>query len=149
MFISLLQARGLDHASSPVMQRLRMIGAASVMNRSFVLCKNELPIDLAKNLLNKEVQWLVITDTENKPQEMVRTLDLQGFIETHPDVETIILSEIPGHRLQLTALSVRASLQEGLDQLNSQGAEALYLHREGRINIYGVITRAQVEKNYL
>lgn len=149
LFISLLRARGLDHASSPVMQRLRMIGAASVMNRSFILCQNEMPIDLAHNLLNRDVQWLVITDADNKPQEMVRALDLQGFIETHPDAETILLSEIPGHRLQLAALSVRASLQEGLDQLNSQGAEALYLHREGGINIYGVITRAQVEKNYL
>lgn len=149
LFISLLQARGLDHDSSPVMQRLRMIGAASVMNRSFLLCENELSADLAKSLLNRNLQWLIITDDDNKPYQMVRVLDLQGFIETHPDVETVILSEIPGHRLQLAALSVRASLQEGLDQLNSQGAEALYLHPEGGSSIYGVITRTQIEKTYL
>jgi len=149
LFISLLRARGLDHASSPVMQRLRMIGAASVMNPSFVLCENELSMERCKNLLSRGLQWLVIINDNRKPTSMVRAFDLQGFIETHQDVETILLSEIPGQRLQLAPLSVRASLQEGLDQLNSQGVEALYLHRERGGSIYGVITRAQVEKNYL
>lgn len=149
LFISLLRARGLDHSSSPVMQRLRMIGAASVMNRSFVLCGNELSMSVAKNLLSRNTEWLVITDVERKPREMVRALDLQGFIATHEAVETIILTEIPGQRLRLAQLSVRASLQEGLDQLNSQGAEALYLQRHEGGRIYGIITRAQVEKAYL
>ncbi len=152
LFLSLLRARGLDHSSSPVMQRLRMIGAASVMNRSFSLCDDELALVTAKNLLSRGLQWLVITDNEHKPKEMLRTLDLQSFIETHPDVEQVILTEIPGQRLQLAPLSIRASLQEGLDQLQAQGAEALYLYREeggGIGNIYGVITRARLNKAYM
>ncbi|MEZ5536532.1 MAG: chloride channel protein [Thiolinea sp.] len=149
LFLSLLRARGLDHASNPVMQRLRMIGAASIMNRSFVLCENQLSLKTAKNLLSRGLQWLVITDSERKPKEMLRTLDLQSFIETHPDAETIILTEIPGKRLQLASLSVRGSLQEGLNQLKAQGAEALYLHREEGGSIYGVITRERLDKVYL
>ncbi|MGB0846775.1 MAG: chloride channel protein [Thiolinea sp.] len=149
LFLSLLRARGLDHVSNPVMQRLRMIGAASVMSRSFILCQDAQPLADAKQLTHRGVQWLLITDSERNPQQMVRSLDLQSFIETHPNAETIILSEIPAKRLQLTPLSVRASLQEGLDQLNSNVAEALYLHHEQGGSIYGVITRATIEKAYL
>jgi hypothetical protein len=149
LFLSQLQAKGLDHTSNPVMQRLRMIGAASIMNRSFALCEDELSLKTAENLLNRGLQWLVITDGERKPREMLRALDLQSFIESHPDAEQIVLTEIPGKRLQLASLSVRASLQEGLNRLNTQGAEALYLHREEGGSIYGVITRARLDKAYL
>ncbi len=149
LFLSLLRARGLDHVSNPVMQRLRMIGAASVMSRSFILCQDAQPIDDAKQLTRRGVQWLLITDSERRPKQMVRSLDLQSFIETHPGVETVVLSEIPATRLQLTPLSVRASLQEGLDQLKANAAEALYLRHEHGGSIYGVITRATIEKAYL
>lgn len=149
LFLSLLRARGLDHVSNPVMQRLRMIGAASVMSRSFILCQDAQPIVDAKQLTQRSVQWLLITDSERQPKQMVRLLDLQSFIETHPAVETVVLSEIPATRLQLTPLSVRASLQEGLDQLKTNAAEALYLRHEEGGSIYGVITRAAIEKAYL
>ena len=149
IFSSLLQARGLDHSSSVVMQRLRMIGAASIMNRSFALCGGSLSRASAQALLSHGPQWLVITDTERQPGEMVRSLDLQGFLETHPQVDSIQLREIPGKRLQLAALSARASLQEALDALNKSGAEALYLHREAGGHIYGVITRERVNKAWL
>lgn len=148
LFSSLLQARGLDHSTSVVMQRLRMIGAASIMNRSFALCGHTLSRESSKALLSHGPQWLVVTDPERKPQQMVRALDLQGFMETHPDADSIILREIPGKRLQLAALSVRASLQEALDVLNKSGAEALYLQREEGGHIYGVMTRARIEKAY-
>ncbi len=149
LFLSLLRARGLDHVSNPVMQRLRMIGAASVMSRSFILCQDAQPIAAAKQLAQRGVQWLLITDSEREPEQMVRLLDLQSFIETHPEVTTVVLSEIPATRLQLTPLSVRASLQEGMDQLKSNAAEALYLRHDAGGNIYGVITRAALEKAYL
>lgn len=148
LFTSLLQARGLDHSSNVVIQRLRMIGAASMMNRSFALCGNELSQQNAKALLAHGPQWLVITDIDRQPKEMVRSLDLHSFIETHPEVDSIHLREIPGKRLQLAALSVRASLQEALDTLNNNVAEALYLQREAGGHIYGVITRARIEKTY-
>ncbi|MEZ5478791.1 MAG: chloride channel protein [Thiolinea sp.] len=148
LFLSLLRARGLDHATSPVMQRLRSIGVASMMNRSFSLCENQLSLQAARVLLNRGIQWLVITDKERQPREMVRALDLQSFIETHPDADTVTLTEIPGKRLQLAALSVRASLQEGLDLLDAKAAEALYLHRERGGVIYGVITRSRIEKAF-
>ncbi len=148
LFSSLLQARGLDHSTSMVMQRLRMIGAASIMNRSFALCGHTLSRASSKALLSHGPQWLLVTDPERKPQEMVRALDLQGFLETHPEADSIILKEIPGKRLQLAALSIRASLQEALDILNKSGVEALYLQREEGGHIYGLITRARIEKAY-
>lgn len=148
LFSSLLQARGLDHSTSMVMQRLRMIGAASIMNRSFALCGHTLSRASSKALLSHGPQWLLVTGPERQPQEMVRSLDLQGFLETHPDADSIVLRDIPGKRLQMTALSVRASLQEALDALNRSGGEALYLQREEGGHIYGVITRERIEKAY-
>ncbi len=148
LFLSLLRARGLDHSSSPVMQRLRMIGAASVMNRSFCLCGDELSRSTATTLLGKNFEWMLITDSEHEPRAMLRTLDLQSFLVSHPDTEMITLSEIPAKRLQLAPLSFRASLQEALDKTNSSGAEALYLYREKTRHIYGVITREKIDKSY-
>lgn len=148
LFSTLLKARGLDHSSSVIMQRLRMIGAASVMNRSFVLCSQELSRSSACALLNQNPQWLLVTDQERTPRDMVRSLDLHSFLETHPEVETIHLREIPGKRLHLAQLSIRSSLQEALDTLNKTAAEALYLQRETGGHIYGVITRTHIEKAY-
>lgn len=148
LFRELLQARGQDHSTTPVMQRLRMIGAASVMNRSFALCEDQLARDTAVTLLSKGHQWLLITGVEREPTVMIRALDVQSYLETHPDDDTLTLTDIPGQRLQLAPLSIRASLQEALDSINAHSAEALYLHREAGGNIYGVITRARIEKAY-
>ncbi|PID50528.1 MAG: chloride channel protein [Proteobacteria bacterium] len=148
LFLSLLWARGLDHSSSPVMQRLRMIGAASLMNRSFHLCENMLSRETAEFLVNRNFQWLLITDSDRMPREMVRSLDVQSFMEEHPEAEKVVLTEIPGKRLQLAAISVRASLQDALDEAIKTGAEALYLHRKPGGHIYGLITRERIEKAY-
>ncbi|MCB1620081.1 MAG: chloride channel protein [Thiothrix sp.] len=149
LFRSLLRARGLDHSSSPVVQRLHMIGAASIMNRSFILCERQLSRNAASLILHRGNQWLVLTGPERKPEAMVQALEVQRFMEAHPEAETIDLSDIPGKYLKLVAISFRASLQDVMESLNASGVEAVYLQREQERRIYGVITRTQIAKAYL
>ena len=150
LFLSLLRARGLDHSSSPVMQRLLMIGAASVMSRSFHVCENTLSRATAQLLVERDFYWLLVTDntTERQPRVMLRTLDLHSFLEQDTEAEKVELDNIPATRLQLAPISVRASLQDALDELNKTAAEALYLQRETGGYIYGIITRERIEKTY-
>lgn len=148
IFLGILKARGLDHSANPVIQRLRMIGAASVMNRSFYQCQETISPKFATMMLNWGKQWIMIVNDDQKPQQILRALDLQSYLETHPDIEEIHLNEIPGNRLQVAPLSVRASLQEAADALKTPSVEALYLHQEQGSNVYGIITRDRIERAY-
>lgn len=150
LFLSLLRARGLDHSNSPVMQRLLMIGAASVMSRSFHVCENTLSRETAQLLVERDFYWLLVTvnDDERQPQVMLRTLDVRSFLEQDTAVDTVELNNIPATRLQLAPISVRASLQDALDELSKTGAEALYLQGRTDGYIYGIITRERIEKAY-
>ena len=61
-------------------------------------------------------------------------------------MDRLDLLEIPAQRLQVAKLSVRASLYEAQDTFNQTAAEALYLQSEANTQIYGVLTRARVER---
>lgn len=148
IFLGLLKARGLDHSDNPVMQRLHMIGAASVMNRSFYQCQETISPKFASMMLNWGKQWIMVVDQGQKPRQILRSVDLQSFLETHPDVEEIHLNEIPAQRLQVGALSVRASLQEAAAAMKAPSVEALYLHQEQGSNVYGIITRDRMDRAY-
>lgn len=149
LFRALLLARGLDHAASPVMQRLRSIGAVSVLDRNFTLCAQHLDYETANVLIQENPHWLLITDTSRKPLFLLRAWDLRSFLEGHKQVKTINLQEIPGRRLQLSSLPTRSTLQEALERLNETNAEALYVQRQSGGRIYGILTRGQVERTYL
>lgn len=146
LFASLLRERGLGYDTSAVTQRLRMIGAASIMNRSLAVCAQHLSRHGAIAVLQHDMQWLLIMDSQRQPQALLRSLDVHRYLALQPEMDRLDLLEIPAQRLQVAKVSVRASLYEAQDTFNQTAAEALYLQSEANTQIYGVLTRARVER---
>ncbi len=149
MFHTLLQATGLDYHTNPVMQSLRRIGAARFMNRKFVQTVAEVSRDEAQQMLNHAPEWLVIQDQESR-LELMPAVDLARHLK-ETDEDAIDLLEIPAQRYQLAPLRMQASLQEAMETIEQNHAEALYIEwfdRQHYWRIQGILTREQIESAY-
>lgn len=148
-FVSVLEARGLRVEASPVLQALRRIGVASVMETRFSRHSRHIGRQQADSLLQKQPEWILI-EGDGRPLALLRALDLALALEREQGTEFDLL-EIPARRLQLAPLPLQATLHEALEQLERSGAEALYVERmtaPGIRPIYGILTREQVESAY-
>lgn len=169
IFIMMVRARGLDYRNDPVAQSLRRIGVTRVMNRNFVCAQRHITLAEAKALLEDTPQWIIVTQEDGRAllpaADLVRHLyeDNLQENETMPETDNpetnnpdktddlIDLLEFPAKRKQLASVHLRATLQEALDGLNSSQAEVLCVINEdktGTQNIYGIITRQDIEENY-
>ncbi|MDJ0808194.1 MAG: chloride channel protein [Gammaproteobacteria bacterium] len=150
LFITMLQASGLDYRSDPVMQSLRRVGVASVMNRDFLRCSSRLTRESAAQVLDQAPEWILIDQQGDADATLMPGVDLARVMEEGHDREFDLL-EIPARRYQLTNISMLATLQEALERLDESGAEALYVERIGRsraVSIQGILTREQIESAY-
>jgi len=153
LFLTMLEAKGLDYSQSPVMMALRRIGVASVMDRSFVQTKRLVSPGETRTLLENRPRWILVTE-DGKPKAVLAAVDLAAWLESRnatPEEETVDLLKIPGHRLQVVPVHLRETLQEALEILQAGGGEALYVRRmtaPGFWRIYGILTREQIESAY-
>ncbi|MEN8180595.1 MAG: chloride channel protein [Pseudomonadota bacterium] len=150
LFITLLQASGLDYRTDPVMQSLRRVGVASIMNRDFLRCSSLLTRDSASRILEQTPEWILIDIQGATSVTLMPGVDLAHNIEEGNEDE-LDLMEIPARRYQLTNISMLATLQEASEKLQESGAEALYVERIGRhrsVTIQGILTREQIESAY-
>jgi CIC family chloride channel protein len=148
IFLMLLRARGLDYRQDPVAQALRRIGVASVMDRRFVTSARRLTAEQAGTLLQSAPRWILV-DGQDGPQVILRAADLARALEE--GAQAVDLLAIPGERLQLAAVNLRASLQEALETLQQSAAEALCVTRvtaPGISRLYGVLTLEDIEASY-
>ena len=152
LFITMLKANGMDYAATPIMQTLRRIGVASVMRKNFSRTEVRIDREKAERLLASEPEWLLIHDRQD-PIVLMPAVDLARYIqEDNQSTENLIdLLQIPARRKEVAAINLQATLQEGLELLDSGSAEALYVERmnaPGIQRIYGVLTREQLESAY-
>ncbi|MEJ2622545.1 MAG: chloride channel protein, partial [Candidatus Thiodiazotropha sp.] len=146
MFHTLLEASGLNYHTDPVMQSLRRTGAAEFMNRSFVQLNAKLSRDAAKMALNQKPEWVLIKGPDDELSlmpsvELLRNLELQ-------DDEEIDLLKIPATRYQMAPIRMQSTLQQALETLDNNSAEALYIEWFDEAHywrIQGILTRAQIE----
>jgi hypothetical protein len=150
----MLQSSGLDYRDDPVMQSLRRVGVASIMNRGFYHCSSRLTRNSVVHILDQTPEWILVDAKDAASMELLPGVDLARYIEEHSeldDTDEIDLLQIPARRYQLTSISILATLQEALDKLDKTGAEALYVERIGRFrsaSIEGILTREQIESAY-
>ncbi|WP_066959168.1 chloride channel protein [Microbulbifer sp. Q7] len=134
-----LRALGKSGTPSWRAQMLSRVGVASVMERAVAATPQLLERAQAERLIEQQPAWLLIGG-DDTPQAL-RTADLANFLqrppkepegnEEHPkEEEKIDLLRLPGERLQLAPLSWRATLLEAQQQLEQQGAGALYIGRD-------------------
>jgi H+/Cl- antiporter ClcA len=154
LFLTMLQSSGLDYRDDPVMQSLRRVGVASIMNRGFYHCSSRLTRNSVVHILDQTPEWILVDAKDAASMELLPGVDLARYIEEHSeldDTDEIDLLQIPARRYQLTSISILATLQEALDKLDKTGAEALYVERIGRFrsaSIEGILTREQIESAY-
>jgi len=154
IFVALLKSSGFDFRTNPVLQTLRRIGVASVMNKNLVQHDRIISRDKAEQLLADAPKWLIIDENE-KPIALMHALDLARHLR-NPDkeeggIEKVDLMQIPAWREQISPINIQATLQEALEQLNKGPAAALYVERvmtSGIPRIYGILTREQIESVY-
>jgi CIC family chloride channel protein len=155
LFITMLKANGMDYQHNPVLQALRRVGVASVMDKHFASGNRFVSREQAKKILKARPAWILVEE-ENQPIALLRAVDLVSYLEsesiTQNQEDDMDLMSIPVRdRLQLAPVSLHATLQEALEQLDQGEGEALYVRRmtaPGNWRIYGVLTREHVESAY-
>ena len=171
LFLSMLRNNGLDYDINPVLQVLRGIGVASVLDNNFTRMSALSNVAEAKKLItvDAKVNWILINNGEGELKTLLPIAELAKYIQTQQsekindqtaestDIENleeheIDLIEIPANRLQLSPISLQANLQQAHEKFE-QGAEALYVvFNEAQTNnssrVYGIITKAMVDASY-
>lgn len=152
LFISMLKASGQDYNANPVLQTLRRMGVASIMDRNFIHVDREISVSLASKILSSEPKYLLI-DSGDKDRLMMPAVELAKFVESmEVESEMIDLTTIPALRLQAKAISLQANCQEAYELFQQDVAEALFVERivgYSRQRVYGVLTKDMVERAYL
>lgn len=153
LFISMLRANGLDYDTNPVMQVLRRVGVASVLDSKIKRLSNEITLTSAIKIIeDKNINWLLLDDQDGQLRTLMPVSELAKYVQTQDPENEFDLLEIPANRLQLSPITVRSNLQQAHEKLE-HGAEALYaVYNEKRMNessrIYGVLTHTMVEDAY-
>jgi CIC family chloride channel protein len=172
VFLTLLNARGLNYHNDPIAQSLRRVGVVSAMNTSFVHAPRNIDMTTAKGLLERQPAWVIITEANDaniqQPRALLLTTDLALFLQSQADAqselsetaesaesaesaETIDLLEIPAKREDIAQINQQATLQQALDTMNEKNVDALCVNltQTGNIkNIIGVVTRQTVKSHY-
>jgi len=151
IFITLLRARGLDYRNDPITQALHRVGVGSAMDRGFAQLETTVGTAEAKEALSQNPEWILIKQ-EGEVLAIMPAVDLaRQTQESSNDEESIDLMSIPAIRLQPAAIDLNATLQEAMDQLKREQAEALYVRRmtaPSIYRIYGVLTQEKIEASY-
>lgn len=163
LFISMLRSNGLDYDTNPVMQVLRGIGVASILNSKMVRVSGAITLEDANDLTeDSEIDWVLLNDKNDKLRMLMPIAELAKHVQMNDaenkehqeseEEEVLDLLEIPAKRLQLSPISLQSNLQQAHDKFE-QGAEALYVvfneeQAEEHSRIYGIITEEMVEAAY-
>ena len=156
LFISMLKSSGKDYEANPVMQTLRRVGVASVMDKSFVRIDRVVDRERAEGLLTENPEWILVDkgDVEGS-MALLPAVDLARHLgdtsKGGDDLAQVDLLQIPAQRLDAAAIHLQATLQEAFEKLESASVEAVYVERltaNGVRRIYGVLTREAVESAY-
>ncbi len=147
----LMQLRGMDYRYEPMVQALRRVGVANVMNRNVQRSTKIISKKQAENLLKADAEWIVIE--EDEPISLLPTSDLTIFLAENKEIESdeINLMKIPAKRLQISCIDLRATADSARELFIEEGVEALCIRSiiaPGAIRIYGVLTKEKFKSSY-
>jgi CIC family chloride channel protein len=147
----LMQLKGLDYRHEPMVQALRCVGVANVMNRNIQRSKNIITNEQAEELVKQNKEWIIIE--EDTPIAILPTSDLSNYLEDdkEDEITEINLMEIPAKRLQVSCIDLRATADSAREHFIQEGVEALCISssiRPDMIRIYGVLTKEKFKSSY-
>ncbi|MES9856544.1 MAG: chloride channel protein [Sedimenticola sp.] len=150
LFVVMLKAAGMDYDANPVLQALRRMGVAGVMQKSYARLPRFTGRQQAEEALSAGPEWILV-EGEEEPVSLLSAVDLAKALQEDEAVVEVDLIAMPGRRFDVASVHLQANLQEAIDRLDQQGVDALYVERmtaPGIHRIYGVLTREQVESAY-
>ncbi len=147
IFLSSLQAQGLDYRQEPIAQALSRAAVASLMDRSFITTDHLINLASAEALLAGKPHWILLQEPEQTAKSLMLPNDLQSYLARDEKPEPINLLEIPAERFDIVTLSFRATLYEALQKMNEQHINNLCV-TSNQGEIMGILTRAQIEYYY-
>jgi hypothetical protein len=151
VFDLLLRLRGLDLKEHPFSQTLRRTGVARIMNPDVVSLPSKIEPGLARKKLSSNPQWILLED-DSQTIALLRGIDLLHYLADKDKDIAIDLLEIPGKRLEVLNIDVRATLDKARQIFQNENCEALcvvHWNRYARKRVYGIVARSQFEKLYL
>jgi chloride channel protein, CIC family len=150
LFHGVLNARGLTYRNDPLVQSLRRIGVASVMERRVVeLARVSSVADVDRALADHPV-WILVRE-QDRQAFLLAAIDLLRAHKESPGRDTFDLLELPGERLQTYPIDNGATLEQAWNSIRETGGKALYVVNQsvpGLSRVYGVLTPAQIENSY-
>ncbi|MDX1381525.1 MAG: chloride channel protein, partial [Xanthomonadales bacterium] len=156
-FLTMLRASGLAYGSDPVVQALRRIGVASVMDRSLAQVGREISAAQARAVLADRPRFLLIGGESGGAtggQLLMPSAHLAGYLDARePDRadDPVDLLAIPAQRLHTATIGLQANLQEAAAALAGDAVEALVVKRRtvaGTHRVYGALTPEMVDNAY-
>ena len=174
IFLTTLNALGLQYPPDPASQHLMRAGAAGLMTRSLARVPRSVSVRDLRRALESSPTWLVIeedaafravlnaNDLDNHlvalagtlsptgaaatPDESATADDWQRF-DPRLDAQVIDLMEVPGMRKDAGVIHNRATLLEALAEFRFTGVEALCVVRgEADVDVVGVLTRDDIDR---
>lgn len=159
LFLTVLKSQGLSYQNSPVIQALRRVSVAAIMDKSILRIERHLTTKEARKALKAEPKWLVV-EGSNGPTSLLPAVDLARYLEDSEKVatgeeaappESIDLMDIPANRRDIAPVQYQATLEEALNEFEATSAEALYVQRHVAPmiqRIYGVVLKSDIESYY-
>jgi len=165
LFVTMLRSNGLDYSINPVLQVLRGVGVASVLDTRFERHSPVISNQEAELLIESNNDWIIVNDKDGEISSLMPMSELAKYVQiesSEQEVEEqqatseledeINLLEIPAKRLQLSPISLQANLMQAHEYFE-EGAEALFVvYQKSSVNadsrVYGVLTEEAVEAAY-
>ena len=148
VFLTSINAMGLQYPPSPITLGLQRVGVADVMDRDIsILEVNSTKAD-AEQALKASPRWILVNDDESQVRSILNASDLRVFMDKHPEIEHIRLPDIPGLRLDSADIDYRATLYEARQLLRKSSVEALSVRRLTTpmiAPVQGVITQQDID----
>ncbi len=151
-----LKDKGMHHDDNPVAQYLRRISINNLLKGPvFILPATPYIREIFELIHHHRHGWVLVKCPETNAYHLFELdkleLDLAAFKDT-PD-DTIELLALPSsQKMSASAVNLRDSLQDALNIIREKNVDALFaVHNTHHwpSNIYGIITRSDIEKKFL
>ncbi len=164
VFITALEAQGLNYNSSPTIQALRSVSVLAIMDRKFARAQKHVSWSEAEEVLRQRPNWIIIHNDKSEPISLLPAVDLVRYMEQKNPAESkvekkdsekekaknIALLEIPAQRQDFVHIYYQATLEEALKRLNKDAKDALLVERDsgGLKRTLGVVTQNDINRYY-
>ena len=151
VFRMLMRLRGMDYRHEPMLQALRHVAVAEIMNRKVQRSPRLISIKQAEKLIESETDWIVVVKDE--PKCILPMTDLVNFLIKHKEkeLEEVDLIKIPAKRLQVACIDLRSTADDARESYIENSVEALCVRSviaSGSYRIYGVLTKRHFQSLY-